>query len=101
MLIYCSFVQTLPSGARVQGMVLDAAQLQQLAQAAVSVGGGGFERGIPITISSVQVPSSNTANTQVQVTNSNQQNSQGQGGGGQQQQGGNQNDFSNLSNLFC
>jgi len=89
-------------------MVLDAAQLQQLAQAAVSVGGGGFERGIPITISSVPVPSSASGNSQqVQASMSNnnqQQNSQVQSSGGQQQgtqQQGNQNDFSNLSNLFC
>ncbi|ODM92105.1 Zinc finger and SCAN domain-containing protein 2 [Orchesella cincta] len=91
--------QGMTSGVRIQHqgatMILDANQLQQLAQAAAAAtGNSAFERGIPITISTQGGTSINstgiTVNTQQISTNR----------GGQQTTDNQTGDFTGISNLF-
>lgn len=76
-------------------IMLDQAQLQQIAQAAAAATGNTFERGIPITISTQGTAGAGSITV-------NTQQSQQTGRGGQHQVTDNQGgDFSGIPNLFC
>jgi len=93
----------LSSGVRIQHqgttMILDAAQLQQLAQAAAAATGNSaaFERGIPITISTQGGTTINSTG----ITVNTQQTSTNRGGGQQTADNQTAGDFAGISNLFC
>lgn len=93
------------TGVRIQHqgatIMLDAAHLQQLAQAAAAASGQSFERGIPITIST-QGATGTVVNAGNVTVNPSQQ--QGHQTGRNNQQPGSDSqsgDFSNINNLFC